>query len=132
VRRLRLAVVLAAAFAPCAGAPASAHWVTPEEVVAELDAPATRTSLDVLSVARDARLPRLLVVRVGPRWTELDPALRREAAESWRELWRHAVPDGVLAVTDASGRSLVSFDAAGRAQLRDGARGGAVGDAPGG
>ena len=119
MRRLRFAVVLAAAFALCAGAAARAHWVTPEEVVAELDAPATRTSLDVLSVARDARLPRLLVVRVGPRWTELDPALRREAAEAWRELWRHAVPDGVLAVTDASGRSLVSFDAAGRAQLRD-------------
>jgi hypothetical protein len=97
--------------------------VAPEDVVAELGAPDARARFDVVAVARDARLPRLLVVRVGPRWPGLDPALRREVAEGWRELWRHAVPDGVLAVTDEAGRSLVSFDAGGHAQLRDAARG---------
>jgi hypothetical protein len=100
-------------------APARAHRVAPEEVLAELASPASRARLDVVSAARDPRLPRLVVVRVGARWPGLDPALRRESAEAWRERWRHAVPDGVVAVTDASGHSLVSFDAAGRAQLRD-------------
>ena len=130
MRRLCLAVLLAAALAPAAPAPVRAHWVTPEDVVAELDAPDARARFDVLDVARDARLPRLLVVRVGPRWAALDPALRREVAEGWRELWRHAVRDGVLAVTDEAGRSLVSFDAGGHAQLRDSPRRGRPGDAP--
>jgi hypothetical protein len=131
VAHLRSALALAATLALCAGPPARAHSVTPEEVVAELAAPGARTSLDVLSAATDARLPRLLVVRVGPRWRALDPALRRETAEAWRELWRRAVANGVLAITDAAGRSVVSFDAAGRAQLRDTAERGAR-DAPGG
>jgi hypothetical protein len=89
--------------------------VTPEEVVAGW-APETAPA-SACGVARDARLPRLLVVRVGPRWDELDDALRGETAEAWRELWRHAVPDGILAVTDESGRSRIGFDAAGGARL---------------
>lgn len=130
--RPRLALALAAVLALGAGAPARAHRVTPEEVIAELGAPAARATFDVVSVASDPRLPRLLVVRVGPRWPALDPALRRETAEAWRERWRHAVADGVLAVTDAAGRSLVSFDAAGRAQLRDAPSGPAHPGAAGG
>lgn len=114
-RPLRAALALALALA--AGGAARAHRVAPEEVVALLGGADARERLGVDGAARDPRLPRLLVVRVGPRWEALDPELRREAAEAWRELWRHAVPDGVLAVADADGRSLVGFDAAGRARL---------------
>jgi hypothetical protein len=101
-----------------AATPAVAHWVLPEEVVAGLADPANRAAFDVLDASQDPRLSRLLVVRVGPRWQALDPALRRETAEAWQLLWRDATALGVLAITDAEGRSLVSFDAAGRAQLR--------------
>ena len=111
------ALVLAAAWLT-AGTPAAAHWVEPEQVVARLADPANRAAFDVLGAAQDPRLSRLLVVRVGARWQALDPELRREAAEEWRHLWRDATRAGVLAITDASGRSLVSFDALGRAQLR--------------
>ena len=110
-------VLLAAAWL-AAGTPAAAHWVEPEEVEARLADPANRATFDVLGAARDPRLSRLLVVRVGPRWEALAPALRRETAEEWNQLWRDAAPAGVLAITDDAGRSLVSFDALGRAQLR--------------
>jgi len=110
-------LVLAAVWL-AAGTPAAAHWVEPEDVVARLADPANRTAFDVLGAARDPRLSRLLVVRVGPRWQALDPALRRETAEEWNHLWRDATRAGVLAITDAEGRSLVSFDLHGRAQLR--------------
>jgi hypothetical protein len=115
----RFARTLAAAVALLAGAPAGAHWVAPEDVIAQITEPASRARLDVLAAERDPRLPRLLVVRVGERWSALGAALRRETAESWRERWRHVVAGGVVAVTDAEGHSLVSFDAAGRAQLRE-------------
>jgi hypothetical protein len=114
---LRSGVVLAALWL-AAGTPAAAHWVEPEDVVARLAAPENRTAFDVLGAAQDPRLSRLLVVRVGPRWQTLDPALRRETAEAWSQLWRDAIRAGVLAITDAQGRSLVSFDVHGRAQLR--------------
>jgi hypothetical protein len=114
-RALRLAV---AAAVLAAALPAAAHWVQPEEVVARLADPANRAAFDVVGAAQDPRLSRLLVVRVGPRWPELDPGRRREVAEEWRQLWRDATPAGVLAITDAAGRSMVSFDAHGRAQLR--------------
>ena len=111
------ALVLAAAWL-AAGTPAGAHWVEPEQVVARLADPANRAVYDVLGAARDPSLSRLLVVRVGPRWQALDPELRRETAEEWHQLWRDATHAGVLAITDPTGRSLVSFDALGRAQLR--------------
>jgi hypothetical protein len=114
-RRAAFAALLLALL-PAAGA--RAHRPAPEEVVARLREPALRYVFDVREVAPDPRLPRLLVVRVGPGWATAAPALRREAAEAWRGLWRAARPSGVLAVTDADGRSLVSFDALGRARLR--------------
>jgi len=117
MRRRLLLFALAAGWL-AAGTPAAAHWVLPEEVVARLADPANRAAFDVLGAAQDPRLSRLLVVQVGPRWQALDPALRRETAEAWQHLWRDATYAGVLAITDAEGRSLVSFDAAGRAQLR--------------
>ena len=113
----RGALLLAAAWL-AAGTPAAGHWVEPEEVVARLADPANRAAFGVLGAERDPRLSRLLVVRVGARWQALDPALRKEAAEEWHHLWRDATHAGVLAITDAEGRSLVSFDAHGRAQLR--------------
>ncbi len=96
---------------------AQAHRVLPEAVVSKLQEPSLRFAFDVRQVAADARLPRLLVVQVGPGWALAAPDLRREAAEEWRRLWRAAQPAGVLAVTDAEGRSLVSFDLRGRASL---------------
>ncbi|HEX2484244.1 MAG TPA: hypothetical protein VHQ66_03015 [Myxococcota bacterium] len=115
----RLAVALAAAVVLLGGPPAAAHRVAPEEVMGQITEPASRARLGVVGAERDPRLPRLLIVRVGERWLTLDAALRRETAETWRERWRHVVAGGVVAVTDAEGRSLVSFDAAGRAQLRE-------------
>jgi len=101
-----------------AATPALTHWVSPDDVVAGLRDPATQRAFGVVDVTRDARLPRLLVVKVGPEWEGVDPELRRQAAEAWQELWREAAPAGVLAIVDAAGRSRVGFDARGRAELR--------------
>lgn len=101
-----------------AATPALTHWVSPDDVVAGLRDPATQRAFGVVDVTRDARLPRLLVVKVGPEWEGVDPELRRQAAEAWQELWREAAPSGVLAIVDAAGRSRVGFDAQGRAELR--------------
>jgi hypothetical protein len=116
---MRRGSLAALAVALLLGAPAAslAHWVSPDDVVAGLRDPATRRAFGVVDVSRDARLPRLLVVKVGPGWDGVDPELRRQAAEAWHELWREAAPAGVLAIVDAGGRSLVGFDALGRARL---------------
>lgn len=114
----RAALLTALALLLGAAAPAFAHFVSPDDVVAGLRDPATRRAFGVVDVTRDPRLPRLLVVKVGPEWEAVDPELRRQAAEAWQELWREASPSGVLAVVDAAGRSRVAFDAQGRAQLR--------------
>ena len=119
-----LAALGAAALLLAAPAPTLAHRVAPEEVEAGLRDPATQRAFGVARVSRDARLPRLLVVEVGPRWERVDPELRRQAAEAWRELWREAAPAGVLAIVDFAGRSLVGFDAHGRARLREGGESG--------
>jgi hypothetical protein len=58
------------------------------------------------------------VVHVGPGWSRVAPAQREQAAQAWRSLWREASPSGVLAIVDAEGRSLVDFDAHGRARVR--------------
>lgn len=119
MRRIHLGWLAGAALALLLGAaaPALAHWVSPDDVVAGLREPASRRAFGILEVTRDARLPRLLVVKVGPEWEGVDPELRRQAAESWQQLWREASPSGVLAIVDTAGRSRVGFDAEGRAQL---------------
>lgn len=78
-----------------------------------------KRTFDVVSVATDPKLERLLVVRVGPRWHEVDPQLRLSVAEKWLHLWRDAVANGIVAVLDEGGDdSLVGYDADGNATLR--------------
>lgn len=100
---------------------ARAHWQTPEQVIAELRAVALRDAYGITEVTRHPDLPRLLVIRVGPRWSEVDPSKRRAAAEKWMARWRHAVPQGIIAILEnGTDRSLVNFDTEGRAVLTDG------------
>ena len=107
------ALVLAAAAA------AHAHHATPEEVVTQLRGEEVRRAFDITSVERSADLPRMLLVRVGPAWTKVDPAQRVAAAERWYALWRDAVPNGIVAIVDTAEHPLVNFDPGGRAHLRD-------------
>lgn len=97
---------------------AAAHWLAPEALIAKLQEPANRERFGITQVTRDPKLPRLLFVRVGPQWERVPAAERREAAEQWFHLWRGGIAQGIVAVLDdATGRSLVNFDANGRAQL---------------
>lgn len=114
-RALPLAALAAALLA---GSAAHAHRLTPDQVAAGIAAQPAAAAFDVLGAAPDARLARLLVVRVGPGWSRVAPARRERAAEAWRTLWREASPSGVLAIVDADGRSLMDFDARGRARAR--------------
>ncbi len=89
---------------------ALAHWQTPDEVVAELNAPALRATSGVERATRDPKSPRLLVVRVGAGWYALAAEERREQAEEWLALWRHNVAQGIVAVLDArTERPVVRF-----------------------
>lgn len=95
-----------------------AHAVSPDEIVARLSAPAAREAFGIEEVSRLAGLPRLLLVRVGPRWGELAAERRRAAAEDWARAWEHSVPQGIVSIVDAtSGHAVVNFDGHGRAQL---------------
>jgi hypothetical protein len=118
--RAALALCAAGLLLAAAGPAARAHPVTPEQVEAGIAAPPMGSAFDVIAATRDARLARLLVVRVGPGWARVDASRRAQAAEAWRSLWREASPTGVLAIVDATGRSLVDFDAKGRARIRNG------------
>ncbi len=91
------AVVLAAGLVR----PAAAHWVTPEEMVAELNTATARDALGIERAVCDTKTPRLLVVRVGDHWYDLPPAVRRTQAADWAEHWRQNVPQGVVSVLDA-------------------------------
>jgi len=94
--------------------PAAAHWLAPEEIVAALNAPAVREAVGVTGASRDAHAPRLLVIRVGARWYDLGAPLRRVQVRDWTELWRHNVPQGIVAVLDDhTARPVVRFDATG-------------------
>jgi hypothetical protein len=115
---VRGALLAACAAALLCGSAARAHEVTPDQVEAGIAAQPAAAAFDVLGAARDARLARLLVERVGPGWNRVAAAQRVAAAEAWRSLWREASPSGVLAIVDAEGRSLVDFDARGRASVR--------------
>jgi len=83
------------------GGRAAAHWVTPEAIVADLNGPPGK-ALGVERAVRDEKAPRLLVVRVGPHWYAIPAAKRRVQAEAWLELWRHNIPQGIVAVLDAT------------------------------
>lgn len=108
---LGAAVVLAAT---CA----AAHHATPEQVVARLNSADMRVPFDIASVERSPELPRMLLVRVGKGWAQIDAVRRVEIAEEWYTLWRDAVPNGILAIVDAADRPLVNFDPGGRARLQ--------------
>lgn len=115
-----LAGLLVVAGLACATTGARAHWIGPEQVIAELRTAAARETYGITEVTRHPNLPRLLVLRVGPRWSELEPSKRRAAAEKWMERWRHSVPQGIIAILeDGTDRSLVNFDVQNRAALRD-------------
>ncbi len=114
---LRLGVSLASLVT--LAAPATAHWVRPEEVVALLRQPELGRRCGVVGVERSEALPRLLLVRVDARFRALPAARQVELAEEWWHLWRSASPSGVLAIVDAeTDASLVSFGPDGRARLR--------------
>lgn len=96
-------------------APAIAHQVPPESIVAGVTAEKTRATYGVENAYRDAKAPRLLVIRVGPRWYERSEADRRAQAQSWHELWRKNVPQGTVSILDArTGAPAVRFDRKGQ------------------
>ena len=70
-------------------------------MLAALNAPEARAALGVQRAEQDAKKPRVLVVRVEPRWFELDSAERLLQARIWRDDWRRAAAQGVVAVLDA-------------------------------
>jgi len=103
VRRIAWLVVLACA-------PAWAHTPAPEDVVATIAEPAARVAAGVERAQRDVRNPRVLLVRVSPEWFARPREVRAAAAAEWREAWRRAVPDGVVAVLDAgTDRAVVRY-----------------------
>jgi hypothetical protein len=61
----------------------------------------TRASWGVEGAYRDAKAPRLLVIRVGAPWYERSAADRRTQAQTWQTLWRQNVPQGIVAILDA-------------------------------
>ena len=112
-------IALAVLAAASATLPANAHWATPEEMIRRLESDETRAAFDVREVRRDPALPRLLVIRVGPRWSEIPAERRTEWAEEWNHLWRSTIANGIVAVLDsATEQPLVNFDAEGRATLK--------------
>jgi hypothetical protein len=117
VARALLAILLFAVTAP-----AGAHRVDPEQVMASIRSAPEHSGLGVIDVHTHPGVPRLLVIEVDERWLGVDPERRRRAAEAWRGLWRESTPQGVLAVTDSSGTSLVGFDGEGHATLHPVAR----------
>jgi hypothetical protein len=92
-------------------------------MVAALNAPETRTALGLQSAMRDARNPRVLVVRVDAHWFALDRADRLLQARLWRDDWRHAVAQGVVAVLDArTDLPVIDYAPGGAVFLRDAER----------
>jgi hypothetical protein len=111
------AVVRAVSVLLAVACSAGAHTLSPDDVIAEIAGPEGR-AVGVVSVARDARVARVLVVKVGPAWARAPAVLRVQAVETWLAHWRQAVAQGVLGVVDdATAAVLVNFDARGRARL---------------
>ena len=101
MRRIRFQYGAAAGFLLLLAAPILAHWVAPESIVAGANDQSTRSAWGVESAYRDEKAPRLLVIRVGPRWYERSTADRRHQAAAWAELWRNNVPRGIVSILDA-------------------------------
>jgi hypothetical protein len=100
---------------------ALAHSPTPASMLDALNAPEARAALGVQRAEQDAKNPRILVVRVEPRWFELDRADRLLQARIWRDDWRRAVAQGVVAVLDAcTDLPVVGYAPGGTVFLRDG------------
>lgn len=96
---------------------ALAHWVPPERIVAGLH---NDTGLRERAGVRGVEhRERLLIIRVDPQvWGMLPVSDRKILAEQWYELWRHNVPQGIVAVVAApTDQPLVNYDAVGRAHL---------------
>jgi hypothetical protein len=112
-----------------AAAAAPAHWVQPADVVARLQSPELRSRFGIVSVEPNPKLPRLVLIRVGPKWHEVPVAQRIGAAEQWQHLWRDSTPGGVVAILEAaSDAPLVNFDAEGHATLKEPVRRGGEDD----
>jgi hypothetical protein len=94
MRRLAMLVLLATT---------AAHGHTPsaDEVVASIGSPDARSVAGVERAEQDRANPRVLRVHVGARWFALPREARAARAVDWHAAWRHAVPDGVVAVLDA-------------------------------
>jgi hypothetical protein len=103
-RRTWRAAVAAGAAVVLAATCAAAHHATPEQVVARLNSADMRVPFDIASVERSPEMPRMLLVRVGKGWAQVDAVRRVEIAEEWYTLWRDAVPNGTLAIVDAADR----------------------------
>lgn len=112
-------LVLAAAL--LFGAPAGAHWLTPEEIIAGIGNPALGAAVGITSVRSDPGLPRLLIISVDrDRWEAVPAPDRVKLAEDWYQTWRHNVSDGIVAIVDvATHQSVVHFDAFGKAAIRE-------------
>jgi hypothetical protein len=80
----------------CLAMVARAHSPSSGEVIA-----AAAGATGVERAERDQRNPRLLLVRVGPAWFGQPAGARAAAVADWHADWRHAVPQGVVAVLDA-------------------------------
>ena len=63
---------------------AIAHAPTPASMLGVLNASEARTALGVERAERDRTNPRVLVVRVSPRWFDLEGADRLLQARCWR------------------------------------------------
>jgi hypothetical protein len=91
-------------------APAAAHFASPESILTGVNAEETRRAWGVERAARDAKVPRLLVIRVGPHWYARPASERRTQAAAWHDLWRTNVSQGITAILDdATGKPVVQF-----------------------
>ena len=80
---------------------ASAHWMSPDEVVAQVGAPSSREALGVEGATHDQNNARLLSLRVGPDWYALPRAKRAKQAREWLDRWHRSVERGIVAILDA-------------------------------
>lgn len=87
--------------------PAAAHWVSPESIVAGVNADETRRRWGVETAERDAKTPRLLVIRVGPGWYARSVPDRTAQAAAWYDFWHHNVPRGIVSILDAKSETPV-------------------------